>query len=340
MQKCNPLPPLPPPLPLSGSKCPTGEFLYTLNTEDNARVKGVFNDLSQHKPIFTDDRIGRRMTVDRRTKSPEAVTSYHRSDSRYSLQNQAPEYENRPTVQNLYENRHSLQNQIPEYENRPVMSETFVHNSADPVGISPPMGRRHSSVDGQSSTPNHHVLEPIRSNGSSRSIEDLTNRNYQNIVQSPHHGSGRRSPQKKTSAGTIPEQVPDGYYTVSPPLVLKKKKSSLLSSPPPVGSPSSPDEEEASKVPRPHRSTPSEGRDMDGEYVQLAGTAHMMMDTDKMVVMREGERGVNGRAFSPPSQAPPLPPHEPAVYQNLKFMKPSASNGVASEDGEKRRRYE
>ena len=45
-----------------GSKCPSGEYLYCINTEDNAKMKSVFRDLSVHKPIFADDRMGRRMT--------------------------------------------------------------------------------------------------------------------------------------------------------------------------------------------------------------------------------------------------------------------------------------
>ena len=86
---------------LAGSKCPTGEFLYVLNTEDNDRVRAVFNDLSHHRPIFTDDRMGRRMTQEhailQRIRSGEkSGTSLHsRVGTRRSLQQDAPRvYEN------------------------------------------------------------------------------------------------------------------------------------------------------------------------------------------------------------------------------------------------------
>ena len=39
--------------------------MYTIETKDVAGLKSVFNDLSNHKPIFTDDRLGRRMTLER-----------------------------------------------------------------------------------------------------------------------------------------------------------------------------------------------------------------------------------------------------------------------------------
>ena len=45
-----------------GSKCPSGEFLYVVKAEDVRRMKDVFSDLAHHKPIFHNDRTGRRMT--------------------------------------------------------------------------------------------------------------------------------------------------------------------------------------------------------------------------------------------------------------------------------------
>ncbi len=48
-----------------GSKCPTGEFLYSIETKDNAGIKKLFNNLSNHRPIFSDDILGRRMTLER-----------------------------------------------------------------------------------------------------------------------------------------------------------------------------------------------------------------------------------------------------------------------------------
>lgn len=50
---------------IAGSKCPTGEHLYSIETKDNSGLKKLFNDLSNHKPIFADDRLGRRMTLEK-----------------------------------------------------------------------------------------------------------------------------------------------------------------------------------------------------------------------------------------------------------------------------------
>ena len=47
---------------LQGSKCPSGEFLYVIKAENVRKIKQVFSDLSHHKPIFQNDRTGRRMT--------------------------------------------------------------------------------------------------------------------------------------------------------------------------------------------------------------------------------------------------------------------------------------
>lgn len=60
---------------VSGSKCPTGEFLYSIETQDNAGIRKLFNDLSNHRPIFADDRLGRRMTLERplRRYTPSAT---------------------------------------------------------------------------------------------------------------------------------------------------------------------------------------------------------------------------------------------------------------------------
>ncbi len=45
-----------------GSKCPSGEFLYVVKAEDVKRMKDLFSELAHHKPIFQNDRTGRRMT--------------------------------------------------------------------------------------------------------------------------------------------------------------------------------------------------------------------------------------------------------------------------------------
>ena len=49
-----------------GSKCPSGEFFYIIHSDEVKRIKDVFTDLSHHKPIFEDDRTGRRMTHEHR----------------------------------------------------------------------------------------------------------------------------------------------------------------------------------------------------------------------------------------------------------------------------------
>ena len=98
---CSPSLPPPPSFLSPGSKCPSGEFLYILSTEDNDRVRRIFNDLSHHKPIFTDDRMGRRMTqehifLQQIRSGDNASTGMHtRLGSRHSLQPLEPHnYEN------------------------------------------------------------------------------------------------------------------------------------------------------------------------------------------------------------------------------------------------------
>ena len=308
----------------SGSKCPTGEFLYTLNTDDNKRVKTLFNDLSQHKPIFTDDRLGRRMAIDIHSPDPSTLSG----DGQHPARNREPP------------DRYILQQTIPEYENRQVITETFNHNPADPLGITAPSGRRHSSVDEQIFNPSHKLLEHVRMDKeSSRSIEDLTNRNYQNIFHTPMHSGGRRSPQKISSSGVMPEQqVPVGYYNVSPPFrVLKKKHSRTFS--PPRDNLSSPEDEEPSRVPLPQLSeysTPPIGEER-GEGLNAASPA-TVIEGDQLVVVRGGSRG---SPRSPPFQDPPLPPREQGLYQNLEFMKPMGSvrgGGVTADEGERLRK--
>lgn len=59
-----------------GSKCPTGEYLYSIETKDNGGIKNVFNDLSNHRPIFADDRLGRRMTLERKFNTTVSNSSH------------------------------------------------------------------------------------------------------------------------------------------------------------------------------------------------------------------------------------------------------------------------
>ena len=39
--------------------------MYSFETKDNEGLKKLFSDLSNHKPIFADDRLGRRMTLEK-----------------------------------------------------------------------------------------------------------------------------------------------------------------------------------------------------------------------------------------------------------------------------------
>ena len=311
------LTPSPPP---PGSKCPSGEYLYTINTEDNSRIKILFNDLSQHKPIFTDDRLGRRMTIERKHHArdtlpaiPTQISSHPKAANRYSLQSASSS---------------SRSNQSHIYENRPAITEMPAQVTADLVkaGVSPPMGRRHSAVDGQIFNPKTHSAI-VKANGSprtSRSIEDLT---YQNIHRSSPY-SGRRSPQKKTSSGVRPEELPEGYYNVSPPLALKKYRlSNSSSSPPPANSPSSPEEGSPPHGSEFRRTTPPIGEE-EAEYCEgyVKFTPSTVLEGDSLIVKRSSggsERFMNGSATSPPGQ----------VYQNLEFMR-----GTSADEGDKHRK--
>ena len=69
-----------------GSKCPTGEHLYSIEAKNNFAIKNLFNDLSNHRPIFADDRLGRRMTLERnfdRTTPNATHTPSRAGNNRY-----------------------------------------------------------------------------------------------------------------------------------------------------------------------------------------------------------------------------------------------------------------
>ena len=226
-----PSPPLPSPLPSPlGSKCPSGEFRYTISTDDNARVKALFNDLSQHKPIFTDDVVGRRMTLERRIRRENRMTSPAPhphphpgfKGNRLSLQS-------REAPAHLYENR--LQH---------INRDQFRYNSADLL-TQPPTGRRHSANEDRIYNPlTRPVPRELLMNGSSRSIEDLRDRDYQNVHRTS--AQGRSSPLKRNqvaSSVVVSGDIPEGYYNVSPPRVLGRFRNSSTSPP----NASSPEEE-------------------------------------------------------------------------------------------------
>ena len=282
----------------TGSKCPTGEYRYTICTDSNDRLKSLFHDLSEHKPIFTDDRLGRRMTLERHNKDKSSA-GRTRTDGRYSLQ--------------------CADSSAPMYENRSTITDTFQRNAADPVNISPPGGRRHSAVD-------ERILSPLRSravvsNGSpraARSIEDLSAKLH---VQ---HG-GRRSPTKRVSSPLTSvassDDLPVDYYSVVPPRALRKFRASSAS--PPEGS--SPVDGgfvggEENALSRKKSPPISEEEDDDQEaYVHFtpgcpsSPVKLLSLRGDSVVIRRDSAR------------IPPQQPSSEAHYENFEFKKPNAS---------------
>lgn len=75
---------------LKGTKCPSGQYLYVIHSDDNERLRQLFTDLSLHKPIFT-DRTGRRMTKEQSIL--RQMNSHRKVAARHSLEQ--PNYENR-----------------------------------------------------------------------------------------------------------------------------------------------------------------------------------------------------------------------------------------------------
>lgn len=107
-----------------GTKCPTGQFLYQIKTEDNEKVQNIFNDLSHHKPIFTDDRMGRRMTQEHIFL--QKIISRPKVGGRLSYQpNDSHTYQNNTTTGQGH--RRSVQDQ-----NRPRTQAVTTDASYDP----------------------------------------------------------------------------------------------------------------------------------------------------------------------------------------------------------------
>ena len=281
---------------ITGSKCPTGEFLYSIQTDDNARLKNLFNDLSQHRPIFTDDRVGRRMTLERSFN--HKVGSHTRVANRYSLQ-QPSEQEQRL------------------YQNREAFASNNRHNSADiPVEA---MGRRHSAVEGDIFNP--HAKQPPSEQHSQRSSvggspksahsnEDLSNRQYQNVQRLPHHG--RTSPTKRVQHTVMKAPPPQRYYSVEPPQALKKYRMSTNSTPP-----SSPDDD---GFVRPEeglgRNTSPDGEqedyELNEEYVDLVNSELSVRVVGDSLVVHKASPSSQNRSTASISDA--------SHYQNLAFM--------------------
>ena len=295
----------------AGSKCPSGEFAYSIITEDNSRVKSLFSDLSQHKPIFTDDRLGRRMTIERRTSKKEntgrGVGGEEEGDhpmaaSRYSLQTTTKSEPSSPFLL---------------YENHQVPTSNFPSKSPCQIGSGLMRGRRNSA--GQIFNPLSHTasipeLSRAHKEDSARvcrSIEDLSNGLYQNV-----HRSSRQERQSPHRRVPNPNAIPKGYYKVSPPPVLKKYS---ISSPP-----SSPDESSLDS-PKEVSSPLSEENEAENEeeYVKLTpAPLAFRIEGEQLVVNRvpPGSPKHLMKQWSPPAG------ERETVYQNLEFKRDSSQN--------------
>ena len=89
-----------------------------INTEDTQRMKRVFTDLSLHKPIFQDDRTGRRMTQEhqmlQRLRNQMISKSHQQLGPRHRLQNT-----DRHTYAQASQRRISVQYETLMSDNRP-----------------------------------------------------------------------------------------------------------------------------------------------------------------------------------------------------------------------------
>lgn len=274
-----------PPFLHTGSKCPTGEYQYVISTDSSDRLKSLFHNLSEHKPIFRDDMLGRRMTSDRRKRGrPNTGSAKVPAHGRYSLQHSAPVYENRSSLIDISQQNFS----------------------------SPPRQRRHSVVDERILNPLHSRATASGSPRAARSIEDLSSRLYQNV----QHGS-QCSPAKRlsqlssiTSSGDIP-----------PPPVLRKSRTSGSSSP--EGSSPAEGMFTGEESPLTRRSPPISEEDAEdegepGPYIHFApptpsSPVKLSLSEHNVVLKREGPRA---------SRAPVQQTNTEAVYENLEFKRP------------------
>lgn len=276
---------------VTGTKCPTGEFLYTIQTDDNVRLKSLFNDLSQHRPIFTDDRVGRRMTLERSFN--HKVGHHSKVANRFSLQ------------------QTSEQDQQRVYQNHDAFTR---HSSVDVTGTEA-AGRRHSAA-------HEDVFSPLTVQSPTgltqkNSSEELSSRQYQNVQRLPHQG--RTSPTKKLQHPVM-KTLPERYYSVAPPQALKKYRTSVNSSPP-----SSPDDDGFVHIPSElafDRHTPVNGNDEDElseAYVDVANTELSVKLVGDSLVVHQAPPPLSPIRSTAGGGLPP-PTSETGVYQNLAFM--------------------
>ena len=321
---------------LAGSKCPSGELLYTLQTDDNAKVKALFNDLSQHKPIFSDDRVGRRMTLER---SQNHHAPYRQSPSRVSLQ----------SMSGKDKDGRDSPVRIPTYENKDVVTEVaqrlVKRNCPPPL----PPNRRYSSND----NPSPQVLGAAQQRTQNNSLpvsptKGDDQRMYQNISSRSTGGGGPHSPTKHRTRYPMPptEPVPEGYYNVSPPLALKKYPQPPTSGSSPVNL--SPEDDtffpEFSVVPPPPirtvSSTNSSSQDVYGDsYLRLNPQQRptMKIEGENLVVQRisNGHGGLGGEGEGQRRGEEVVSGKDEGImYQNLDFMnkKSASSTDVYVED--------
>ncbi|CAI8029348.1 Protein Dok-7, partial [Geodia barretti] len=317
----------------TGSKCPTGEMLYTIKTDDNDRVKSLFNDLSQHKPIFSDDRVGRRMTLER---NHTHHSPYRQSPSRLSLQSTSGGAgRDREGSDSAFQSS----TLSPTYENKEAICEAAM-KLGKPLPL-PPNRRNSANDDCTPSLAGHAQRQGPGNNNPAPLSPALAKvdeqRLYQNIPG--RSGSAPHSPTKLHRSGPggtrypIPpsEPVPDGYYNVSPPLALKKYPSTNSSSPPRL----SPEDDtffsEFAPVPPPPIKTVSSSTSdsySDAYFrLPLQQRPMMMIEGENLVVHRtpngghvggEGEMGKGGGR------------EEAALYQNLDFMSKRGSDSITT----------
>lgn len=264
----------------------------------------MFNDLSQHRPIFTDDRVGRRMTLER--SFDHKVGLHSRVANRFSLQ-QASEHEQQRV-----------------YQNHEAFAFNSRHNSA---GLTvEAFGRRHSATEGEIFNP--HATQPSAEqaqksiNSGSGNSDDVSNRQYQNVHHLPRQG--RSSPTKRIQH-TVMKPLPEKYYSVAPPQALKKYRTSVTSTPP-----SSPDDDGLVRTDLAlDENTPVselEEYEHNEAYVDVNSELSVKVEGDSLVVQKALPLSPVRKTGFTPAVA------DASHYQNLAFMQGNSKVSQAAED--------
>ena len=293
-------------------------MLYTIQTDDNARVKSLFNDLSQHRPIFSDDRAGRRMTLER---NHTHHSPYRHSPSRLSLQSTSggrEEGRDSPALSPTYENKEAITEAAQRLGKPlplPPIRQHSLNEDRTPLGHAQQRSQG-APLPGNQPPPLSPALVKV---DEQRLYQNLPGRSAGGVPHSPtkphRSGPGTRYP--------IPpsEPVPDGYYNVSPPLALKKYPSTH--SPPQLSQEEDTFFSEFAPVPPPPIKTVSSSTSESESYFRLNPQLRptMKIEGENLVVHRlqNGTLGgeVGGR-------------EEEGMYQNLDFMSKRGSEGVVN----------